>query len=204
MTATAIQKLAASLTKALETRKRDNGNEFVCLKDGSPVWMTEVIRSAHADKLPDDTTYAFIEKCADALADADEDAEPSDVILEIEPDIYTADLTAWLHARADHIFYLNEVLEECSGTTDGAQLLMAAQKKQIDEVGYALVSALENAEQMEDAEPEEERCTSCGRLNAAHLSEVCPFGIDLPYPAENLTEEQITQIEREWLSKEKS
>jgi hypothetical protein len=51
---------------------------------------------------------------------------------------------------------------------------------------------------------QEERCMSCGRLNAAHLSEVCPFGIDLPYPAENLTEEQITQIEREWLSKEKS
>src|ERR1700730_15315183 len=94
-----VQKLAAALSQAFQTKKRNDSNEFVSLKDGSPDWMTEVVRAAHGDKLPDDTVYAFIEKAADALADADEDAEPSDVILEIEPDPYTAGLTAWLHAR---------------------------------------------------------------------------------------------------------
>jgi hypothetical protein len=145
-----IQKLAEQLSAAFETNKRNDGNEFVSLKDGSPEWMTDVIRSAHGNKLPDDTTYKFIERAADALADSDEQSDPYEVIQEIEADIYTSDLTAWLHARVDHVFYLNEVLEECSGISDGAQLLMAAQKKQIDEVGYALVSALQNAaEQME-------------------------------------------------------
>jgi hypothetical protein len=152
-----IKKFAEKLSGALETKKRNDGQEFVCLKDGSPAWMTEVIRSAHGDKLPDDTTYKFIERVADALANASEDAEPSDVILEIEPDPYTAGLTAWLNARVDHVYYLTEVLEEGTGITDGFQLLAAAQQKQIHEVGYALVSALEEAaEQMEDAEPEPE------------------------------------------------
>lgn len=150
-----LHKLAAKLSRAFETKKRNDGKEFVCLKDGSPEWMTQAIRSAHGDKLPDDTTYAFVEKAADALAEASVDADPSDVIAEIEADVYTSDLTEWLHARADHVFYLSEVLEECSGITDGAQLLMAAQKKQIDEVGYALISALEaQAELDEDIEGE--------------------------------------------------
>jgi hypothetical protein len=157
VTATSIQKLAEQLSGAFETKKRNDGNEFVSLKDGSPEWMTQVIRSAHGDKLPDDTTYAFIEKAADALAEMDEDAEPSDVISELEPDTYTADLTAWLNARPDQVYFLTEVLEEGTGITDGFQLLQAAQQKQLHEVGYALVSALEEAaEQMEDAEPESE------------------------------------------------
>jgi hypothetical protein len=150
---TSIQTLAESLTKALQTKKRNDGNEFVSLKDGSPQWMTDVIHEAHGDKLPDDTTYAFIEKAADAIADSE---DPQDAISELEPDPYTNNLTGWLHARADHVYYLTEILEEGSGITDGFQLLAAAQQKQIHEVGYALISALENAaEQMEDAEPEE-------------------------------------------------
>jgi len=152
---TSIRQLAALLSEALETKKRNDGNEFVSLKDGSPEWMTQVIRSAHADKLPDDTVYAFIEKAANALADASEDAEPSDVISEIEPDPYTASLTSWLNARPDHVYFLTECLEE-NRFDDGFQLLATAQQKQIQEIGFALVSALENAaEQIEDAMPEE-------------------------------------------------
>jgi hypothetical protein len=147
---TSVQKLAALLSQAFQTKKRKDGNDFVSLKDGSPAWMTEVVRSAHGDKLPDDTVYAFIERVASALADADEDADPSDVISEIETDTYTADLTAWLHARVDHVYYLTEVLEEGLGITDGFQLLAAAQQKQIHEIGYALVSALECQVQVEE------------------------------------------------------
>src|SRR5689334_2352080 len=102
MTSTySVHSLAAKLSKAFQTKKRNDGNEFVSLKDGSPSWMTDVVRAAHGDKLPDDTVYAFIGKAADAIADADEDADPQDVISEIEPDSYTSDLTAWLNARPD-------------------------------------------------------------------------------------------------------
>jgi len=137
-----VKDLAEKLGQALTTDKRDNGSEFVHLKDNAPAWMTEVIRSVHGEKLPDDTTYAFVSKCADAISEHD---DPNDAITEIEPDIYTQDLTAWLHSRADHVYYLTEVLEE-SEVKDGFQLLAAAQQKQIQEIGFALVSALENVE----------------------------------------------------------
>jgi hypothetical protein len=144
-----IKTLASLLSAALERKSRTNGDEFVCLKDGSPQWMTDVVRSVHGDKLPDDTTYSFISQCADALAESDSD-EPSDAIYEIEPDTSTHDLTGWLHARNDHVYYLSEVMEECS-PTDGFSLLTMAQQKHIHEVGSALVSALESAD-VDDAE----------------------------------------------------
>jgi hypothetical protein len=148
-----VQELATQLRDALEHKSRTNGDEFVCLKDGSPQWMTDVVRSVHGDKLPDDTTYAFISQCADAIAESE---EPNDAIYEIEPDTSTHDLTGWLHARNDHVYYLSEVLEECS-PTDGFSLLAMAQQKHIHEVGSALVSALESALESADVDDAEEQ-----------------------------------------------
>jgi len=84
--------------------------------------------------------YAFIEKCANAIAESGDD--PSDAISELEPDCYTGELTAWLAARADHVYYLTEVLEEID-IKDGFQLLALAQQKQIQEIGFALILELE-------------------------------------------------------------
>lgn len=137
-----IQELAKQLSDAFETKKRDSGVEFVVLKDDSPKWMTDVIHAVHGDKLPDDTTYGFIEQCATAIADSTDD--PQDAIYSIEPNVYTNNLTGWLHARADHVYYLTEVLEECGEVKDGFTLLAMAQAKHIQEVGNALLSELES------------------------------------------------------------
>jgi hypothetical protein len=37
------------MSQAFETRKRDNGDKYVALKDGSPEWMTDVCHKAHGD-----------------------------------------------------------------------------------------------------------------------------------------------------------
>jgi len=146
-----IQQLAEELNNALTHDKRNDAQEFVHLKDGSPSWMTDVVRSVHGDKLPDDTVYRFIERCAEAIANSDAQEGPIETIDEIEADIYTHDLTAWLHARADHIEYLTQALEEFEAK-EGAQALMIAQKIQIDEVGQSLVSELVKiAKEQEDA-----------------------------------------------------
>lgn len=137
-----VKEFAGLLSNTLERKSRDNGVEFVSLKDGSPEWMTNVVRSVHGDKLPDDTVYEFISRCADALADSD---SPEDTISELEPDVYTPDLTAWLNRRVDHVEYLSEVLAE-STPGSGFDLLAMAQKKQLDEVGFALISALSDVE----------------------------------------------------------
>lgn len=139
-----IQSLAVELSAALETRKRNDGKAFTCLADGAPQWMTDVIRAIHDDKLPDDTTYGLIQRCADALAELDADAsesDASDTIADLESDVYTNDLTAWLHARADHVYYLTQAMQDYT-PSDGFELLSVAQKIQIDEVGCALVYQL--------------------------------------------------------------
>lgn len=138
-----IQERAKQLSDAFETGKRINGDDFVHLKAGSPQWMTDVVRAVHGDKLPDDTVYAFIEKCANVIAESE---YPADAIYEIEPDVYTHDLTAWLHARADHTEYVNEIIAESRFDTNVhtiCDLLMMAQVSQIQEIGNVLISELE-------------------------------------------------------------
>ena len=134
--------LAQEMSEAFETRTRDNGDSFRVLKDGSPKWMTGVIHEVHGEDLPDDTIYRMIEMAVDAMADCEEVEEIVERIYEIEADVYTSDLTDWLNKRNDHVYYLTEALEEFE-PRDGFQLLMMAQKIQIDEVASATLNALQ-------------------------------------------------------------
>lgn len=142
-----VKELASELQQAFVTSKRNDGAEYVHLKDGSPDWMTEVIRDVHGDKLPDDTVYSLISRCVDAIADGGDD--PQESLDDIEPATYTNDLTAWLHARNDHVYYLTEALEE-SEFKDGFALLSYALSIQIREIGGALLAALENVTDTDD------------------------------------------------------
>jgi hypothetical protein len=148
-----IKTLATQLSEALERKKRTSGVEFITLREGSPKWMTDVVRSVHdhGKNPPNDTTYQFIARCAEAIAEIttttlDDEEAAQEAIYSIEPDVYTYDLTAWLHASVLHVEYLTEVMEECS-PTDGFNLLTMAQGRHIVEVGEALIAAL--AEQVE-------------------------------------------------------
>jgi len=140
-----VIKLAGEMSKEFETRKSDDGSEFVCLKGGAPKWMTDdVIRPVHDDKLPDDTTYRFIREAVDAISEYDDDATENDIqdrLNEIEPDVYTSDLTSRLNERADHVYYLTEALEGFD-IQDGFDALSMAQRIQIDEVSSAVFEAL--------------------------------------------------------------
>lgn len=145
--------LATELSRAFIRDKRTNGDEFVKLKDGSPQWMTDVIRECHAGTLPDDTIYSLIEKCADQLAEMDDDATVSDAydtISEIEAEIYTHKLVAWLNGN---VHYMTQALEE-GEYKDGDQLLMAAQLLHIQEIGNTLVAELETLADNSDDESE--------------------------------------------------
>jgi hypothetical protein len=141
-----ISSLALELYKAFESKERTDGTQFNCLKDGSPEWMTKVIHAVHGKKLPDDTTYSMIEQCAAAIAElgdyeSNED-NARDRVSEIEPDVYTYDLTKWLNARVDHVEYLSEAIKQFGGDLDGYKALAVAQSLQIQEVGQSLISEL--------------------------------------------------------------
>jgi len=139
-----IQQLAEQLFRKLKNDTRDNGDTFYFLVDDSPAWMRDVIREVHGSKFPDDTVYQMINRVAGHIADCDYEAisDIEDSLLEIEVDIYTHDLTKWLHTRLDHIHYIDEVIENGYPFNSGFDLLQQAQQAQIHEVGHSLIYAL--------------------------------------------------------------
>lgn len=135
------RKLAQELSSALITRERANNPDdlIYVLRDGSPDWMREIILDLPGDSL--DTTYEFANRAAGTIADSGDDIEES--IFEMEADVYTSDLTAWLHQHPAHVDYITEALEEFGGDfSDGFALLAMAQYKHIQEVAHALHTAL--------------------------------------------------------------
>lgn len=57
-----IQELAGVAFASFEQRKRDNGDEFTCLRDDAPDWLKDEIQHLHGDDiLPDDWRYSKIQ-----------------------------------------------------------------------------------------------------------------------------------------------
>ena len=134
-----VQELAEELNSNLTTKERTNGDKYVCMKEEIE-WQKEIVFAAHADMLPDDWKYRFIEKAACALAESEAGNE-EESIDEIEPDVYTSDLTAWLHSHNGRVYYLTEALEEFD-SKDGFQALSIAQQLEIREVAHAVLDGL--------------------------------------------------------------
>ena len=154
-----IKQLAEQMSQAFEGRTRDNGAEFRALKDRSPEWMTTVCRKAHGDMMPDDWRYEFIENAVDKIAEADDDASDDDISeleYELEADVYTSDLTGWLHSRADRLGWLDDAKEECGGGFDSAfNLLSAGQLMEKQEVFRLVLDSLRELASDEDEAEEE-------------------------------------------------
>lgn len=139
--------LFSVMSRSFVKGSRVNGDVFTKLKDGAEDWISDAIYNAHDGTPPDDTIYQFCEDAADHFAERDEDADMDDFlesIREIEPDIYTSDLTKWLHARNDHTQYLTQATSEFGPIEDGDQLLSLAQMTQRHEIAYSLLDFVEN------------------------------------------------------------
>jgi hypothetical protein len=114
----------AAFAAAFETRERAAVGEqvFYCLNDDAPHWMIEVVRAAHGDMLPNDTSYAMIREAAQVLAErAADDCGPDelrDAFDEIAGglvDVYNAELVAWLASHSERAGYVDEWLESSGG-----------------------------------------------------------------------------------------
>lgn len=152
---TTVRELAAAMSAAFEERQRPDGERFRALRDGSPDWMRDICFEAHQSMLPDDWTYIFIEDACDLLSATD---SADDAFDDIEPSIYTDELTGWLNSRTSRVFYLEEARENAGDSWSGGDLLMLAQLEERREVFQLVLDALDRlAEDMneEDEETEE-------------------------------------------------
>ena len=135
-----IEQLAAEMNAQLESKVRDNGESFACLKDGRPDWMEEAAHAAHGDMLPDDWRYEFIE---DALTQMENgDTDPDDISQRY---CRTHQQTGWLHSRNDRHDYCDEVRENYGEWTSGIMALIAAgMQAEYEETFRLLYEFLEN------------------------------------------------------------
>ena len=119
-TQTQAQTLADTLAVSFETRERESGGTFHALKDNAPQWIADAVRAAHGDRLPCDWIYKQCDNVASDIRQAiiHEDIEPSELAdsIEIEADIYTANLTAWLANDIRNLDYCNEWNENMGGS----------------------------------------------------------------------------------------
>ena len=146
-----LKDFAHEMSRAFVGDKRNDGTEFRKLRDGSPEWMKDVCFKAHGDMMPDDHRYEMIEEACDALADHDDEDEARD---SLEADVYTSELTAWLHSRVDRTGYVDEALEEYGGEVKGiSDAIALGQMKEKEEVFGLVVEALT---ELVDAQEEEE------------------------------------------------
>lgn len=149
-----IQTLAAEMSQAFETAVRPtSGEKFRTLKDDAPAWMTIVCHMAHdnANILPDDWRYQFIVQAVDALADHEDSDEARN---SLKPDIYTSELTGWLHSLCSRVHYLGKAFDECGTFPGSVKLLAAAQLQEKHETFQQVLHALQEVLDIrEEAQP---------------------------------------------------
>ena len=138
--------LADILAGSFETRERQSGGTFHALKDNAPEWVSDAVRKAHGERLPCDWIYKQCDSIASDIRQAivHDDREPVDIAdhLEIEPDIYTASLTAWLADHLDNLNYCNEWAEEFStGKVNLVALISGGQWLAKREIANVMIAA---------------------------------------------------------------
>lgn len=104
-----IQQLAKQYADQFVTKTRANGDTFLCLRDDIKTQankeLTNLIYDAHDDFAPDDYKYQFI---YEALKSLSEHNDPDDI--QLEADVYTADLLKWVSSNLKRIHYCDEAI----------------------------------------------------------------------------------------------
>lgn len=153
-----VQKLASTILKHMHVRntaEHKDGEWF--LTDTAPSYASDVIY-AGSDGTSLYYAYEFGHDALEAIANAnDDESSVQDAIHEIEADIYTADLTAWLADHVQHVAWLDEALSEF-GTRNGFTALAQAQSLHKQSVADAVLQALMNLVKDDDVH----ECPVCG------------------------------------------
>ena len=124
-TTTKTQEIAAEAAACFETAQRQpNGDEYVRVRDGSPEWITDLVRAAHGTYidgtpafLPDDWRYRTIAAALDWIANSDSDDldDEAHAFADDTVDVYTGRLIDWLGSNLQRIGYCDEAADEYGG-----------------------------------------------------------------------------------------
>lgn len=141
-----VRSLAKEVNHLLKIGHRDNGDAYIFLSPGAPEWMGNLVHAAHSDMLPDDYRYEFIVEALNAIIEYDDTDEARD---SLEADIYTSDLTGWLHSRNDRINFVDESRSEWGADAGG--IIEDMQRGQLFEKYEVFGSVLQSLSERLDA-----------------------------------------------------
>lgn len=140
------------LSDAFETRTREDGSAFYCLKNDAPEWVRDAVREAHGGAWPNDWIYQHCAYAADALAELDDSDDPEDfggdfASQNVEP--YTHCLTRWLADVPGAIEACDDAAADGLTLGDGGIVddLQAGQYMMLREIYATLAHACEEAQE---------------------------------------------------------
>lgn len=107
-----IGKEAGKAVKFFELKKRENGKEFYCNKENTPKWIRDMVMEAHDTIAPNDYVYDFIVDALYAFRVCETEEQAQERIEEIEPDMYNAELLAWVSNNLYFAEYVNDAVNE--------------------------------------------------------------------------------------------
>lgn len=191
---TTTHTLAGEAAACFESVKRDGSEDdyYTRVKDGSPEWLTDLVRHAHLDgeMFPDDWRYACISAAVDAIDEAGEDADLDDLGSEFadgQVDVYTADRYAWLSSNLRRSGYVDDAVSEGLAVpeTDTVDRIGLGQYMEATEVYHAVKGFLEErAEEIADEDDDADE-----DLDVYALNDLCAY-LEIP---PDQTEQGLTQ-----------
>lgn len=155
VSAVSTEQIQARATEALEHFRlidRDKDTIFAT-KEGAPGWVRDIVSAGHGEMFPDDLRYEYIHDALYILANCDDEDNYHESI-DADVDVYTHDLTGWLHSRIDRFNYVDEATEELGQPDSIITALQYGQYREREEVLYLVKEEIE--EQLADIEEDEE------------------------------------------------
>ena len=135
-----LESVAREAYDAMERATREDGSQYVRVKDDAPEWVRTMVYDAHSDILPDDWRYQTIRDAIEAIMDGGTD-DPSDEARHAfadDADVYNSDLLEWVGSHASRPGYVDEAQSEFGEPRDFMHGIQMGQYLERGEV-YGLV-----------------------------------------------------------------
>ncbi len=148
-----IVSLAREAEKCFVKLVRSDNETYWTLSDDAPEWVKEMCQQAHGDFLPDDYRYEFIQEVITLISAGEEEDDYdslSDVVGEIEPDIYNNVLTHWLASNLNRAQYVDEAIEQFGLSGGIFALLSSGQVLEKQEVFQLVLEFLSEKTETEE------------------------------------------------------
>jgi hypothetical protein len=113
-----LMALCSELSSRFENKKRDNGDVFIVLggpEDQIRESASSALMAAHSDELPNDWRYEVCSLACDAISEAEEAEDLSEIINEVAENVttvYNSLLFSWYAENSTRISYAEEAREE--------------------------------------------------------------------------------------------